>query len=115
MADTIKKKKDEYLIREGQESSEMYYVQSGTLGVFKRKSASEQQIGTVYSGELVGEMSFFDEEPRSASVKALSDCEVTVIPREKLDVALSKMPSWQKALVTTLVSRLRKANTKIRV
>lgn len=115
MAETFKVKKDDYLIREGQESTEMYYIQSGTLAVFKRKGIAEQQIGTVYSGELVGEMSFFDEEPRCASVKALSDCEVTAIPRDKLNMAMSKMPSWQTALITTLVSRLRKANTKIRV
>lgn len=61
----------DFLLHEGEVSSEMYYVQSGTLAVMKRKGDAVHQIGTIISGELVGEMSFLDKEPRSASVKAL--------------------------------------------
>lgn len=93
----------------------MFYLLSGTLGVFKVKGNKEQQIGTIYSGEVVGEMSFLDKEPRSASVKALTDCTLNIIPSEKFERALNAMPAWYKALVNTLLDRLRKANTRIRV
>ena len=53
---------NEYLIREGEESTEMYYLQSGTLAIFKRKGDQEHQIGTIIAGELVGEMSFLDKK-----------------------------------------------------
>jgi CRP-like cAMP-binding protein len=104
-----------YLMREGEESNEMYYLSSGTLGVFKRKGDAEQQIGTIYSGELVGEMSFIDGEPRSATVKALGECELKVIPKDALQRYLSGQPKWYKALVQTLLDRLRRANSRVRI
>ena len=115
MTDSITLKKDEYLIREGEESFEMYYLNSGILGVFKLKGNVERQIGTIYKGELVGEMSFLDNRPRSASVKAMDETELSVIPREKLEKYLEKQPPWLKALHSTLLDRLRNANQRVRI
>jgi CRP-like cAMP-binding protein len=115
MAELININKDDFLMREGEESCEMYYLKTGLLGVYKLKGSIEQQIGTIYAGELVGEMSFLDNEPRCATIRALDDCELSVIPRDKMDQYLAKQPSWLKALHGTLVDRLRKANQRIRV
>ncbi|MDD4974175.1 MAG: cyclic nucleotide-binding domain-containing protein [Bacteriovorax sp.] len=115
MSETIRLMPNEYLMREGEESTEMYYLQSGTLAVFKRKGDLEHQIGTIIAGELVGEMSFLDKNPRSASVKAMSDSVLVVVPLEKLEHALSTMPKWFGALLHTLTDRLRKANARIRI
>jgi len=115
MSDTKILKPQEYLVREGEESHDMYYLQSGTLAVVKRRGDGEQQIGTIYSGEIVGEMSFLDEEPRSASVKAISECTLTVIPRKKFEASMKQLPKWYQALVHTLLDRLRKANSRIKV
>ena len=114
-ADIIELKAGEYLIREGEESAQMYYLQSGSMAVYKVKGGAENQIGTIYSGELVGEMSFLDKEPRSASVKAISEAKLLVIPFEKFEKYFDAQPSWYKALINTLLTRLRKANTRIRV
>ena len=84
--------KGENLIYEGEDSNELYYIQTGTLAVLKRKSSGEQQIGTIYSGEIVGEMSFIDNEPRSATVRALSDCIVIPIPREVFTRSQKSLP-----------------------
>jgi len=115
MSETIRLLPNEYLVREGEESTEMYYLQSGTLAVFKRKGDQEHQIGTIISGELVGEMSFLDKNPRSASVKAMSESVLVVIPVDKLEHTLETMPKWFAALLNTLTERLRKANARIRI
>ncbi len=115
MSDKIMLKPEEFLLREGEESSTMYFLQSGTLAVLKRQGDVEKQIGTIYSGEVVGEMSFLDKEPRSASIKAMSECELVVIPSEKFDKVFKAQPNWYKALINTLLERLRKANARIRV
>lgn len=106
---------NEYLMREGDDSNSMYYLNSGVLGVYKRKGDHEQRIGTIRAGELVGEMSFLDNEPRSASVQALEECEITVIPKDKLEKHIDRQPKWMKSLLTTLTERLRKANQRVRV
>lgn len=93
----------------------MYFLQSGTLAVLKRQDDAEKQIGTIYAGEVVGEMSFLDREPRSASIKAMKESELMVIPVEKFDNVFKSQPTWYKALINTLLERLRKANARIRV
>ena len=112
---TLSLEPEEFLIHEGDDSSQMFFLQSGTMAVFKRKGDATIQIGTIYSGEVVGEMSFLDKEQRSASVKAISDCVLTVIPSEKFEKTLNSLPAWYKALVHTLLDRLRRANQRIRV
>ena len=115
MSENLRLMPNQYLIREGEESTEMYYLQSGSLAVFKRKGDHEFQIGTIMTGELVGEMSFLDKHPRSASVKALTDCVLVVIPLEKFESTLASMPKWFSALLHTLTDRLRKANARIKI
>ena len=114
-ADEIILHPGEYLIREGEESSQMYYLQSGSVAVFKVKGGAEQQIGTIYKGELVGEMSFLDKAPRSASIKAIGECTLLVIPSEKFERFMEKQPKWFRALINTLLDRLRRANARIHV
>lgn len=115
MSEQIELKPNDYLVREGEESANMYYLQSGTMAVYKRKGNAEHQIGTIYSGELVGEMSFLDKKPRSASVRAIQECTLVVIPVDKFQKFLNEQPAWYKALIDTLLDRLRRANTRIKI
>jgi len=38
-----------------------------------------------------------------------------VVPSEKFDEYLKQLPNWYKALINTLLDRLRKANTRVRI
>ena len=105
----------EYLIREGEQSNDMYFVKRGCLEVFKRKGAIDAKIGLINIGEIVGEMSFLDNSPRSASVKAMKDSELIKISNDKIYKITNQQPGWYKALVNTLLERLRKANARIKV
>lgn len=106
---------NDYLMHEGEESKEMYYVQSGNLAVYKRKGDHEHQIGTIMAGELVGEMSFLDGHPRSASVKAISESVLVIVPHEKFTQMIDSHPKWFRALLHTLLERLRKANARVKI
>lgn len=106
--------KDDYLITEGGTSNEMYWVLEGSFVITKLNSDDHNVIiGEVKPGELVGEMSFLDELPRSASVKAIEDSEVLVIPHKKFIDVLDGQPRWFRSLMRTLSTRLRGANTMI--
>jgi CRP-like cAMP-binding protein len=115
MAKQIKLAPDQILLREGEHSHSMFWVQSGQLVVTKKRGADDVLLGHVYSGELVGEISFLDNEARSATVKAVSECEVIEIPQETLDKVFSTQPKWMEILVKTMAERLRKANARIKV
>ena len=115
MAKIIKLVPNQILLKEGERSHNMYWVQSGSLKVTKKRGEEEILLGDIHTGELVGEISFLDEEPRSATVKAISDCELIEIPQETIDNIFRTQPKWLEILVKTLAERLRKANARIKV
>ncbi|MBL7665130.1 MAG: cyclic nucleotide-binding domain-containing protein [Bacteriovoracaceae bacterium] len=115
MATKIKIKKGESLIVEGGDSKSLYWVQDGQLEVYKKKGKNDVLLGHVYTGELVGEMSFLDDMPRCASVKALTDCELLEIKADNYKQIFDGQPKWLQLLIRTLVERLRRANAKIKI
>lgn len=54
----------------GEVGEALYFVIQGSTGLFLQEGGSETQVGTGENGELMGEMSFFDREPRSVRMKA---------------------------------------------
>lgn len=103
------------LIKEGELSHSMYWVQSGTLIVTKKQGNEEIVLEQINAGELVGEISFLDQQPRSATVRAISDCELIQIPFESMETIFKSQPKWLEILVKTLAERLRQANNRIKV
>lgn len=101
-------------MKEGENSNAMYWVQSGTLRLFKKKGTGFIELAVVHSGEVVGEMSFLDSQPRSASVEALQPCDIVEIPRGKFEEFINAQPSWMKSLIQTLVKRLRTTSNRVR-
>jgi len=58
------------VFREGEAARHLYVVHDGALEVTKQRDGSEVVLGEVGPGECVGEMSFIDMQPRSATVRA---------------------------------------------
>lgn len=114
-ADNTKKVSEgEYLITEGSNNSVMYWILSGEFMITKLNAEDKNVIiGEAKTGELIGEMSFLDNLPRSASVKAKVDSEVLVIPHKKFMDTLDSQPRWFKSLMQTLSSRLRDADSRL--
>jgi CRP/FNR family cyclic AMP-dependent transcriptional regulator len=115
MVNKVAIKANQILMREGEHSNSMYWVQQGQLIVTKKRHNEEVILSHIFEGELVGEISFLDKEIRSATVKALTDCELIEIPQETIDNIFKTQPKWLETLVMTLAERLRKANARIKI
>ncbi len=107
-------KPNELLFTEGDQSNSLYFIKRGVVRVFKQKQEGTIEIETIRAGQLLGELSFLDNQPRSASAEAVTTIEYIEISRSTLDEALAKLPEWFMAMVKTVTSRLRAANNKIR-
>ena len=107
-------KKGELLFNEGDVSKSMYFVQAGTLRLFKKKGSSSIELGLIHKGEVIGEMGFLDGGPRSASAEAMHDLELVEITNANLVEQMKILPPWLMVLLKTVVNRLRSANNKIR-
>lgn len=71
---------DENLIVEKNYGNELYYIQNGKISVIHMKSKTH--LTDLDKEKYVGEISFFTELPRQATVKAKDFTEVLVLKRE---------------------------------
>lgn len=99
------------LFREGDKAECAFLVKKGKLRAF-RSGIKKITLGTIHAGEFLGEMAYIHNEPRSATVEALEDCELVEIPLGTLDLLVFSKPAWTKALLRTLCKRLHEANQK---
>jgi CRP/FNR family cyclic AMP-dependent transcriptional regulator len=60
----------ENLIRQGEVDYRMFFIESGYLDVIDERLGSDAVIASLTSGDVLGEMAFLNEAPRSATVKA---------------------------------------------
>lgn len=114
MSGMRKIEKDHYLFREGDPPDAMYVIKSGKFAVVKSKQNSELILAELGPGAMVGEMAFFDNKPRSASVKATKEGEVVALPYKALHAQFTTFPEWCKAIMRTVNNNLRDANQRIK-
>ena len=106
-------KQGQSLFKEGDSADSMYIVRRGELQVYLQKAELEVNLAVVKEGGIVGEMAFFDQKPRSASVKANSEAEVTVISKDDFGKLMKQIPKWFVTLMGSLSSRLRQTNERL--
>jgi CRP/FNR family cyclic AMP-dependent transcriptional regulator len=103
-----------YLFREGESSRSLFLIQKGSVGIRKAKGSAFVELARLYSNEVVGELSFFDRLPRSASAIALTEVESLEITFESLDKIYENVPPYLKTIMASVADRLRKADDQIR-
>ena len=98
------------LIHEGQPASALYILLDGALEV-SAAAAQRRQLAHLGKGEVVGEMSFVDARPPSATVRATEDSLVLAIPLEALRTRLEQETAFAarfyRAIAISLSHRLR--------
>lgn len=91
------------LITEGHRHNEGYVIVSGSVQV----DVGGETVAEVPAGELVGELALFGSNPiASATVTALTETSVLVIPYNRFDQILDDNPSLSKAIAKQLATRL---------
>jgi bacteriocin-type transport-associated protein len=100
------------LIEEGKPIELLYIVLDGKLAV-SLAALGGKQVATLQSGEILGELSFLDSRPPSASVTAAEDSTVLSIARSSLTAKLEQDSAFAarfyRALGVFLAARLRKS------
>ena len=78
----------EALIRQGVPVDALFILLEGRLSVLLGRQ--EKEIARLNAGEIVGEMSFVDARPPSATVRGLEDAIVFAIPKAVLQAKLER-------------------------
>lgn len=99
------------IFHEGASGDIAYLVWSGRALVIKGNLAAPTILGYRGPGDILGEMALLENQPRSASVIALSDLRLLKIHQDDFTRLLSDNPAVSVDLMATMSARLRAADT----
>lgn len=94
----------EVVCREGDPSSDMYFLESGKLLVCTIAGTEVKVIARIGPGEFIGELSFFDSKPRASHIVALEKSRIIQIPKSDLSRYL---PEWFNQVGKNLTKKIR--------
>jgi CRP-like cAMP-binding protein len=107
-----------FLIRAGEIDSTLFAIEDGHLEVIGIDDGEQRVFATVGPGDVLGEVSFIDDSPRSTSVRATD--EVTIVrawDKRTLSEALAFEPQllakFAVAMSELLVERLRDVSRRV--
>lgn len=96
--------KDYVLANDGDMDQSLFILINGKLGIFK----GDIQIAEFdQKGTIVGEMSVILNEPRTATIKTITECHISVIKAD-LRGLVQKHPEIAQKLMKTIAKRLSK-------
>ncbi len=94
---------------EGQPGNHLYVILEGEVDVLR----GDERVARLGQKECVGEMALLDSAPRSASVKARTDCELLAIARDDFQDLLDMHPALARGIIRVLTQRLRHATEQL--
>ncbi|MDX2239979.1 MAG: cyclic nucleotide-binding domain-containing protein [Leptolyngbyaceae cyanobacterium bins.302] len=108
------------LIQEGKPLDAIYILLEGTLAVSVTALVNGQQvskeIARLATGEILGEMSFVDDQVASATVKSVEHCLLLSLPRAQLAAKLQQddrfAARFYRAIAVVLANRLQDRLTR---
>ncbi|MDP2902509.1 MAG: Crp/Fnr family transcriptional regulator [Methylovulum sp.] len=92
----------------------LYVVLSGRLKVFmSNEDGREVLLDFLQEGDTFGELSLFDEQPRSATVMTVEDCKIGFFPRAYLFQCIQRNPNIAIELLKTVIKRMRNTTEQV--
>jgi CRP/FNR family transcriptional regulator, cyclic AMP receptor protein len=108
---TLQLAADAVLFLEGDRGDGCYRVDRGLLKVSVISSTGGERILAILGhGAVVGELSILDELPRSASVTAIRDSQLSFISRQQFAAVAKAHPEIYRHITNLLAARLRDTN-----
>ncbi|MSQ14917.1 MAG: cyclic nucleotide-binding domain-containing protein [Dehalococcoidia bacterium] len=96
---TLRFRKGEMALRYGDNDNSFYIVVTGQLEVLVASRRGPRRVSLMDPGDMFGELAFFDDQPRSADIRALEDSELTVMTSSGFDRLRVARPQLALAIV----------------
>lgn len=93
----------EIIFKEGDSGNSAYLIEEGSVEV----SVSSTQQTRIGKGELFGEIALIDQQPRTATVRAVENTVLIPIPRQLVKELLEKTDPVVRHLLLTILERYR--------
>lgn len=103
----------EVIMNQGEVGQCMYVVQSGEVEVLTLREGREVPLRVLGEGEIIGEMSLFDRDVRSATVRARGEARLLTVDRGTFLSRVQEDPTLAFQVVRTLTRRVRELSEEL--
>jgi voltage-gated potassium channel len=79
----------EYVFKIGQAARRMYFVIRGRLEVLNKEG---KIVNTLKDGDFFGEIALFTDQPRTASIRTLTYCDLYILDKDVFEYLLERFP-----------------------
>lgn len=100
----------EDIVRQGEVGNCMYVIQQGQVEVLLKKGEQQVRVAVLGEGDFFGEMALFDQEVRSATVRARGDVMALTLEKRTFLRRIHEDPSLAFRIVEKMSSRVRELN-----
>ena len=103
----------EVIVREGEPGNCMFVVQEGVVEAVTESDGRELRLRTMGADEIFGEMALFEEEVRTATIRALGPARVLTIDKRNFLGGIHEDPSLALRVVQTMSHRIRDLTNRL--
>ena len=108
---SLKLNKGQVLFKEGQEGDRLYVVVHGKIKLGTQSNDGRENLLSILGpGEMFGELSLFDPEPRTSTATAVTDVRLVSLAHDAVIGLITSNPQTSLELLRRLAQRLRKSN-----
>ncbi len=107
----LKLNKGQILFKEGEEGDRLYVVVHGKIKLGTTSADGRENLLSILGpGEMFGELSLFDPEPRTSTATAVTDVRLVSLAHDAVIGLVTSSPQTSLELLRRLAQRLRKSN-----
>jgi CRP/FNR family cyclic AMP-dependent transcriptional regulator len=100
--------RDEIIFHQGDHGRDLYVVMQGKVRIFKTSpSGNETSINIFCVGDILGEFAVVDDQPRSATAKAIEPCTMLEMTQASFLQHMQAMPALALSLARLLAGKVR--------
>lgn len=93
------------IFRQGDDGDRAYFIHSGEVEVVREDKGSETVLARLTKDQYFGEMALLGNQPRNATVRAVTDVRLAVLGKRNFLLMLSVLPSTEKDIMQTVHQR----------
>ena len=103
----------EIIIRQGDLGDNMYVIQEGQVEVVVERDGQEVRLAIQGAGQPIGEMAIFEQQVRSATVRALGRARILTVDKKSLVRRIHEDPSLAYYMMQTMSQRVRNLSAEV--
>lgn len=103
----------EIIVRQGDVGDAMYVIQQGEVEVLAERDGEQTLLRVAKEGELLGEMAIFEQQPRSATLRARGGVRLLTVDKKNFLRRISEDPTIAFRVVEVMAKRVRELSDEI--